>query len=137
MAVADGDRVGIVRVVGLAPQFERRLGAQAGDDVLASFEGDAGDLGVKARGVVDGRVRIAQILVAGGKDALDERTRLVEALVSSIAGVAPIEGSCGEGGCEKERRTASKAASDGVGGGSALGRAAFFRTLGAWVLLLG
>jgi hypothetical protein len=42
---------------------------------LAPFEGNARDLGVKSRRIGDRRIRIAEILVAFGEDALDERGR--------------------------------------------------------------
>jgi len=75
LPVMDGDGVGIVRVIRLPAQFERRTGVQSGDDVLASFEGDAGEFSVKARRVADRRVRIVQILVALCEEAFDEGVR--------------------------------------------------------------
>jgi hypothetical protein len=43
----EGNGIGVVRVVGLAVQFELRAGAQSTDDVLAPFERDSRNLGMK------------------------------------------------------------------------------------------
>jgi hypothetical protein len=50
---------------------------------LPAFECNAGDLGVKAPGVGDRRIRIAEVLVALGEDALDESARVVVAFRSA------------------------------------------------------
>lgn len=75
LPVMDGDGVGVVRIIRLAPKLERRAWLQSGNDVLASFKRDARELGVKARCVADRCIRIIQILVALSEEALDERVR--------------------------------------------------------------
>ena len=77
VAVANGDRVRVVWVVRLALEFELAADAKTGDDVLAAFERDADEFAVEDRRIADGRIRIAQVAVAGGKDALDERVAFV------------------------------------------------------------
>src|SRR5580698_1304614 len=83
VAVANRDCVRIVWVIRLALEFEFAADAKTGDDVLAAFERDADQFAVEDRRIADGRIRIAQVAVAGGKDALDERVAFVRGLRGS------------------------------------------------------
>jgi hypothetical protein len=56
---------------------------------LPAFERNAGDLGVKAPGVAYRRIRIAEILVALGEDALDEPACVVVAFRSASVMARP------------------------------------------------
>jgi hypothetical protein len=72
LAVMDGNGVAIVRIIGLAHKLERCARRQSGDNVLAPFKRDAREFRVKVRRVADRGVRIVQILVALGEEALYE-----------------------------------------------------------------
>jgi hypothetical protein len=69
-----GDRVGIVDVLRVAHERERIAGAQPGQDILAPFERDAGDLRVERARLADRRVAVVLGVLGGlAKELVEER----------------------------------------------------------------